>query len=111
MIWNNFTVFVNTRNPPRLYGVLLRHWFPLAEKPREKFFNKCGVLLTPPNLVGGVACVDEYGNCDFIKAERRALKDLCLNEKIDFNLINIMTQPSLQITVERLLLAFFTSSH
>ena len=45
-----------------------------------------------------------------VQDERQTLKDLCYETKLDFNLINIMTQPSLQFPVERLLLAFFTLS-
>ena len=61
----------------------------------------------------GCHCVENYDHvlfdCIAVQDERQALKDLCYEMKIDFNLINIMTQPSLQITTERLLLAFFTS--
>ena len=47
----------------------------------------------------GCHCVEDVEhvlfNCVAIQAERQALKDLCYETKIDFNLINIMTQPSL----------------
>ena len=60
----------------------------------------------------GCHCVEDFDhvlfNCKAIQPERKALKDVCYETKIDFNLINIMTQPSLQFPVERLLLAFFT---
>ena len=62
----------------------------------------------------GCHCVENPDHvlfdCIAVQDERQALKDLCYETKIDFNLINIMTQPSLQFPVERLLLAFFTLS-
>ena len=62
----------------------------------------------------GCHCTEDANHvlfhCKYINSERQVLKNLCLTENLDFTLINIMTHPSLQISTEQLLLAFFKSS-
>ena len=46
-------------------------------------------------------------DCPHVADERDALRLLCINNKIDFNLKNTLSLPCLQIKIERLLLTFF----
>ena len=48
-------------------------------------------------------------NCPFVDTQRLIIKKKCNDENIDFNLQKLMTHPSLQMPVERLLLSFLVS--
>ena len=49
-------------------------------------------------------------NCPFVDTQRLIIQKKCSDEKIDFNLSNLLTHPSLQTLVERLLLSFLSPS-
>ena len=49
-------------------------------------------------------------NCPFVDTQRLIIQKKCSDEKIDFNLSNLLTHPSLQTLVERLLLSFLAPS-
>ena len=48
-------------------------------------------------------------DCSFVNSERLKIEKLCSDENIEFNLQQLMTHPSLQMKVERLLLSFLVS--
>ena len=48
-------------------------------------------------------------DCLFVESERLKIKKECSDDNIDFNLQKLMTHPSLQMPVERLLLSFLVS--
>ena len=48
-------------------------------------------------------------DCPFVESERFKIKKECSDGNIDFNLQKLMTHPSLQMPVERLLLSFLVS--
>ena len=48
-------------------------------------------------------------DCPFVESERLKIKKECSDGNIDFNLQKLMTYPSLQMPVERLLLSFLVS--
>ena len=49
-------------------------------------------------------------NCPFVDTQRLNIQKKCSDDKIDFNLSNLLTHPSLQTLVERLLLSFLVPS-
>ena len=48
-------------------------------------------------------------DCPFVLSERLKIKKECSDGNIEFNLQKLMTHPSLQMPVERLLLSFLVS--
>ena len=45
-------------------------------------------------------------HCPFVAGERADLRHLCIINKVEFTLMNLLTLPCLQINMERLLLKF-----
>ena len=61
----------------------------------------------------GCHCVENVDHvlfhCNYVNSERRTIKDLCFNQGLSFDTATIMTQPSLQMPVERMLFSFLSS--